>query len=136
MLVEEGKISKPNGHKEPPLGQAGRDVDEALQPGLARDLRLLTRFARYCVLTSGYSISKARTPYSRLPGNPNPHLPLPPVSENVHFDILSNNKIRPLHCATCPSVTWMIEVRDEISSHHAAFVLLLHATVIFQRSRC
>ncbi|CAM9890959.1 unnamed protein product [Ectocarpus sp. 4 AP-2014] len=45
MLVEDGRIDKKRGHKEPPPGQAGRDVREGLQPGLAHDLRLLTRFA-------------------------------------------------------------------------------------------
>ncbi|CAM9581753.1 unnamed protein product, partial [Laminaria digitata] len=46
MLVEEGKITRPRRHEQPPLGQAGRDVDDALQPGLTGDLRLLTRLAR------------------------------------------------------------------------------------------
>lgn len=46
MLVEEGKIRKPPNHKEPPPGQAGRDVGEGLQPALSHDLHLLTRFAR------------------------------------------------------------------------------------------
>lgn len=46
MLVEDGRIEKKRGHEEPPPGQAGRDVREGLQPGLAHDLRLLTRFAR------------------------------------------------------------------------------------------
>ncbi|CAM9652144.1 unnamed protein product [Ectocarpus fasciculatus] len=46
MLVEDGRIAKKRGHEEPPPGQAGRDVREGLQPGLADDLRLLTRFAR------------------------------------------------------------------------------------------
>ncbi|CAM9323899.1 unnamed protein product [Ectocarpus sp. 12 AP-2014] len=45
MLVEDGRIEKKRGHEEPPPGQAGRDVREGLQPGLAHDLRLLTRFA-------------------------------------------------------------------------------------------
>lgn len=46
MLVEEGKITKPRRHEQPPLGQAGRDVDDTLQPALAGDLRLLTRLSR------------------------------------------------------------------------------------------
>lgn len=46
MLVEDGRITKKKGHEEPPPGQAGRDVGSGLQPGLAHDLRLLTRFAR------------------------------------------------------------------------------------------
>lgn len=46
MLVEEGKITKPRGHEQPPLGQAGRDVGDALQPALAGDLRILTRLSR------------------------------------------------------------------------------------------
>lgn len=47
MLVESGEIAKKRGHEEPPPGQAGRDVESSLQPGLAHDLRLLTRVARY-----------------------------------------------------------------------------------------
>lgn len=54
VLVEEGKITKSRRHEQPPLGQAGRDVDEALQPALTQDLRLLTRLSRcnccYCNL--------------------------------------------------------------------------------------
>ena len=46
MLVEKGKITKSRRHEQPPLGQAGRDVDDALQPALTGDLRLLTRLAR------------------------------------------------------------------------------------------
>lgn len=49
-LVEASQIVKPKGHEEPSLGQAGRDVESALQPGIAEDLRLLTRFAR-CLST-------------------------------------------------------------------------------------
>ncbi|CAM9697488.1 unnamed protein product [Pylaiella littoralis] len=45
MLVESGEIAKKRGHEEPPPGQAGRDVESSLQPGLAHDLRLLTRVA-------------------------------------------------------------------------------------------
>ena len=58
MLVEDGKITKKRGHEEPPPGQAGRDVGAALQPGLARDLRLLTRFARSVVgrCACGYQV--------------------------------------------------------------------------------